>query len=467
MHCEKYTPEIRELLPVREHRCPRCPNLVFGNLSHYQLHLRQRHQEVLPTLHSGGNTAFHCPAEKCIYHVATKGARSFTSLRLLRQHYQKSHLDKKYKCQECGEKFLLQHHLEKHKCEEHRCPVCELTYNSKASLRTHMRRKNHLVEQAQESEKVAIPTLANWRKLNPVPANPAPVEEVATILTPQEDYISSNLAVVTEFSAEPANISSTLDSINELPPEEHILCFLPIMDVPYELSSQKLDMETQTEEDDLNEIRNEVLAPLLRDIETQTPDTRGDIGTMTDDFPDEQEQSVAGINDFHTYPDIETQSPDNRGDIGTMTDDFPEEQEEMVQPVAVESHFHTYPAIETQTSDTRGDMGTMTDDFPDEEQQMTQPVPVGSHFPTYSENEPMFDLQTSAHMYTQTCDDLFEELGLSHIQTQTHWPDGGLYNTQHTQTCDEIMDELFPDNFQSTCTQTMFLDWQDTGEGES
>nr|XP_044250436.1 zinc finger and BTB domain-containing protein 41 [Drosophila takahashii] len=390
MHCEKYTPEIRELLPVREHRCPRCPNLVFGNLSHYQLHLRQRHQEVLPTLHSGGNTAFHCPAEKCIYHVATKGARSFTSLRLLRQHYQKSHLDKKYKCQECGEKFLLQHHLEKHKCEEHRCPVCELTYNSKASLRTHMRRKNHLVEQAQESEKVAIPTLANWRKLNPVPANPAPVEEVATILTPQEDYISSNLAVVTEFSAEPANISSTLDSINELPPEEHILCFLPIMDVPYELSSQKLDMETQTEEDDLNEIRNEVLAPLLRDIETQTPDTRGDIGTMTDDFPDEQEQS-----------------------------------------------------------------------------QMTQPVPVGSHFPTYSENEPMFDLQTSAHMYTQTCDDLFEELGLSHIQTQTHWPDGGLYNTQHTQTCDEIMDELFPDNFQSTCTQTMFLDWQDTGEGES
>jgi len=159
------------------------------------------------------------------------------------------------------------------------------------------------------------------------------------------------------------------------------------MDYSLELSSQKLDMETQTEEDDLNKIRNEVLAPLLRDIETQTPDTRGDIATMTDDFPEEQEQ--------------------------------------VAQSVAVGSEFHSYP-----------------------------------------ENAPMFDLQTSAHMYTQTCDDLFEELGLSHIQTQTHWPDG-LYNTQHTQTCDEIMDELFPDNFQSTCTQTRWLDWKDTGEGES
>ncbi|XP_043648547.1 uncharacterized protein LOC122616988 [Drosophila teissieri] len=392
MHCEKHTPDICELMPVREHRCEKCPSLIFGNLSHYQLHLRQRHQEVLPPSHIGAITAFHCPVEKCIYHVATKGARSFTSLRLVRQHYQKSHLDKNHKCQECGEKFLLQHHLEKHQCSEHKCPVCELTYNSKAGLRTHMRRKNHLIQH--ESGKVPIPSLATWRKLKPEPIS-VPTDSCTSYSlsagSDLEGYIknlSSSLAEVTELSAEvpnpEANIHSTLELATEMPaPEEHILCFLPIMDVPYalEMSSQKLDMETQTEEDDLNEIRNEVLAPLLRDIETQTPDTRGDIGTMTDDFPEEQ------------------------------------------VPVPVENDFHAYP-------------GT----------------------------EPMFDLQTSAHMYTQTCDDLFEELGLSHIQTQTHWPDG-LYNTQHTQTCDEIMDELFPDNFQSTCTQTRWLDWKDTGEG--
>lgn len=359
------------MMPVREHRCDRCPNLVFGNQSHYQLHLRQRHKVVIAPDQNGKVTEFHCPVEKCIYHVDTKGVRSFSSLRLLRQHYQKSHLDKKYMCQECGEKFLLQRHLEKHQCSEHKCPVCELTYNSKAGLRTHMRRKNHFVEE-EESDKVAIPTLATWKKLNPQP-EPIPVIEM----------VSSNPEVSTETPLEE--------------PEEHILCFLPIVDVEYsdmQLQSQKLDMETQTEEvDDLEEIKNEVLAPLLRDIQTQTPATCGDIGTMTDDFPDD------------------------------------------LQPMEEQHH-----------------------------QQQPNAAPVESSFPAYHENEPMFGLQTSAHMYTQTCDELFEELGLSHIQTQTHWPDG-LYNTQHTQTCDEMLDELeFLENFQSTYTQTKWLDWQENGE---
>ncbi|KAH8264911.1 hypothetical protein KR038_007623 [Drosophila bunnanda] len=368
----KFTPEIRELLPLREHRCERCPNLVFGNQSHYQLHLRQRHKVVIAPEPSGKVTEFHCPVEKCIYHEAIKGARSFGSLRLLRQHYQKSHLEKKYKCQECGEKFLLQRHLEKHQCSEHKCPVCELTYNSKAGLRTHMRRKNHIVEE-EESDKVAIPSLATWKRLNQQPKT----------LSGESDVL-------------PAIEVSPETPVEE--PEEHILCFLPIVDVEYrntQLQSEKLDMETQTEEvDDLEEIKNEVLAPLLRDIQTQTPDTRGDIGTMTDEFPEE------------------------------------------LQPV--------------------------------EEQQLQQQQPnagsVESSFPSYPENEPLFGLQTSAHMYTQTCDELFEELGLSHIQTQTHWPDG-LYNTQHTQTCDEMLDELeFLENFQSTYTQTKWLDWQENGE---
>ncbi|KAH8380444.1 hypothetical protein KR009_010705 [Drosophila setifemur] len=359
LKCNKFTPEISELLPVREYRCDRCPNLVFGNQSHYQLHQRQRHN-VLTCNATRAATVFHCPMVQCIYHEDGKALRSFSSLRLLRQHYQKSHLDKNYKCGECGEKFLLQRHLEKHHCSEHKCPVCQLTYNSKAGLRTHMRRKNHLVVE-EESQKVAIPSLSTWKRLNPTPQSPPSLPEI------------------------PPTVSEPVT-------EQQILCYLPTVEVQYALmDSQKLDMETQTEFEDLDEIKNEVLAPLLRDTETQTPGTTWDQGTMTETTEDE---------------------------LKTV-----QEQEQNTGP------------------------------------------PADSSFPAYTENESMFGLQTSAHMYTQTCDELFEELGLSHIQTQTHWPDG-LYNTQHTQTCDEMLDELeFLENFQSTYTQTRWLDWQENNEG--
>lgn len=359
---KQITPDVSELQPVREHRCDQCPNLVFGNQSHYQLHLRQRHKIVIPSNKSSEPTAYHCPVEQCIYHVERKGCRSFSSLRLLRQHYQKSHLDKNFECQGCGEKFLLQRHLEKHECVEHKCPVCELAYNSRAALRTHMRRKNHIADIP--TNKLPIPSLNTWNKLN------APPETVPQL--PPSDPIPDPAA------------------------EEQILCYLPTLQIEYLelIEAQKLDNETQTEFDDLNQIKNEVLGPLLRDIETQTPETRWDQGTMTDEIPEE---------------------------------DLPPVQEQDQNPAP--------PPVEAST------------------------------FPAYPANESMFGLQTSAHMYTQTCDELFEELGLSHIQTQTYWPDN-LHNTQHTQTCEEMLNELeFLENFQSTYTQTRWLDWQENAEG--
>lgn len=359
---KQITPDVSELQPVREHHCDQCPNLVFGNQSHYQLHLRQRHKIVIPSNKSSEPTAYYCPVEQCIYHVERKGCRSFSSLRLLRQHYQKSHLDKNFECQGCGEKFLLQRHLEKHECVEHKCPVCELTYNSRAALRTHMRRKNHIADIP--TNKLPIPSLNTWNKLNAPP-------EIVPQLPPS-------------------------DPIPDPAAEEQILCYLPTLQIEYLelIEAQKLDNETQTEFDDLNQIKNEVLAPLLRDIETQTPETRWDQGTMTDEIPEED------------LPPVQEQDPN--------------------------------PA---------------------------PPPAEASTFPAYSANESMFGLQTSAHMYTQTCDELFEELGLSHIQTQTYWPDN-LHNTQHTQTCEEMLNELeFLENFQSTYTQTRWLDWQENGEG--
>lgn len=382
MSC-KLTPNVTELLPVRQYRCEHCTDQVFGNQSHYQLHLRRRHKLNVVNKKDGEST-YHCPVENCIYHAEHHGGRGFTSLRLLRQHYQKIHMVKEYKCNECNETFLLSHHLEKHQCcSSYDCPQCGLTYTSKASLQTHMRRKNHL-DTSKKAEvekvvpppsKVALSSLNQWKKEQK--RSPSVEQAVQPLICsmpivvipyaqPQLDNaVQREMEIDTHVrTEEPAS------NENELP--------LPNFTAE-EVERLLRDMETQTDDVDLDalDVNNEMLAPLLRNIQTQTLDNRHHQGTMTElDQEDEQNEN------------------------GTTRD-----------------------------------------------------------YGSYQEQEQIFGLQNSAHMHTQTCDELFEELGLSDIQTQTHCPDG-LYNTQHTQTCDEMLDELL-ENFQSTCTQTRWLDWQE------
>ncbi|XP_017863289.1 PREDICTED: zinc finger and BTB domain-containing protein 24 [Drosophila arizonae] len=403
----KHTPDISELLPVREYRCEHCTDQVFGNQSHYSLHLRRRHKLAL-IKNDATNRAYHCPVANCIYHEERKGGRGFTNLRFLRQHYQKTHMTKTFKCNNCNEAFLLERHLEKHQCcSTYPCPICGLTYTSKASLQTHMRRKNHLsvtcesdiTKNVAELSKVAIPKLKPCKNLpkstikmvdqstnteeapsDDPPNNVSNMEHIPTVDSPMQPSFYCLPDVEVPYALQTS--TQTEDSVDmdvaiqtaidvALKERENAENGLPMPSLTYDEVNRLLrDMETQTEDVDLDELdmNNEVLGPLLRDIQTQTLDNRQHQGTMT-----ELDQ------------DTETQPNDN------------------------------YAAYQ-------------------------------------EEQETMFGPQNSAHMHTQTCDELFEELGLSHIQTQTHWPDG-LYNTQHTQTCDEMLDELL-ENFQSTYTQT-------------
>lgn len=382
MSC-KYTPNVTELLPVRQYRCEHCTDQVFGNQSHYQLHLRRRHKLNVVSKQDA-LSAYHCPVENCIYHAERQGGRGFTSLRLLRQHYQKIHMVKEYKCNECNETFLLSHHLEKHQCcSSYECPQCGLTYTSKASLQTHMRRKNHLDTSKKDEvnkavppiSKVALCSLGQWKKEQErtqsaaqplVCSMPAVVIPFDQPITPQSDSaVQQEVEIATHL-----NVDEASSNENELP----IHSF-----TAEEVERLLRDMETQTDDVDLDAIdmNNEMLAPLLRNIQTQTLDNRHHQGTMTELDQEDEQNGNGSTRDYGTY----------------------------------------------------------------------------------QEQEQMFGLQNSAHMHTQTCDELFEELGLSDIQTQTHCSDG-LYNTQHTQTCDEMLDELL-ENFQSTCTQTRWLDWQE------
>ncbi|XP_030385172.1 uncharacterized protein LOC115632249 [Scaptodrosophila lebanonensis] len=394
----KLTPDIAELVPERHYRCPQDGCLqFFGNPSHLEMHLRKRHNVIQEReqQNDGKTTVFHCPVDKCMYHVQTLGARSFTTLRLLRQHYQKMHLAKNYKCDGCQQQFLLVHHLKAHRCVEHVCPVCGLTYTSKAALRTHVRRKGHILEEkvSKSFNKVAIKRV------------PKVVNAKSPDIKTEPEQVSPNIYLTPVFE-----MSSEISA----PPPNHLFYCLPAFEVPHtvQVSTEPEDLAPETARnvpahlskqdhyinttDMPNFSAEEVdLDLLLRDTETQTDDV--DLDTL-----DMNNGVLAPL-----LRDIQTQTPDNRHNQATMTEDDDQQ---------TNSAANQYVAFD----------------------------------------EPMFGTQTSAHMYTQTCDELFEELGLSHIQTQTNWQDG-LYNTQYTQTCDEMLDELL-ENFQSTYTQTRWLE---------
>lgn len=416
----RYTPDVAELLPERQYRCEHCSDQVFGNQSHYQLHLRRRHK-LNATSHQADVSSYHCPVDKCVYHADREGGRGFANLRFLRQHYQKIHMTKEYKCNECNETFLLERHLEKHQCcAVYSCAVCGLTYTSKASLQTHMRRKNHLFSSSSNEvpttepplSKVPLPTLRTWKKL-------------------QENRDNSANSSTSAVKAIPQASIDSGESIHSVqPPEEPLYYCLPTIEIPYVLQypsqtenivalqpeiSTNANMELQESVNNDNELpipnfTDEEVARLLRDMETQTDDV--DLDTL-----DMNNEVLVPL-----LRDIQTQTLDNRQHQSTMT----------------ELNLETEAEQNANTS---------------------------NDFVSYQDQAQMFGLQTSAHMHTQTCDELFEELGLSHIQTQTHCPDG-LYNTQHTQTCDEMLDELL-ENFQSTCTQTRWLDWQETQDASN
>ncbi|KAH8369678.1 hypothetical protein KR093_000590 [Drosophila rubida] len=407
----KYTPDVAELLPDRKYRCELCNDQVFGNQSHYQLHLRRRHK-VNTTNNQAEINSYHCPVEKCIYHAARTGSRGFANLRFLRQHYQKIHMLKEFKCNECNETFLLERHLKKHQCcSVYPCAVCGLTYSSKASLQTHMRRKGHLdvsssaetASSKQSSSKVPLPTLQSWKRT-------------------QQD--ADNV----EKSSTTAENNEKISKLTELP-QQASCYYLPTIEIPYVVKLPVNAPEQQVTQQETETVSN--VEPPSTDNELPIPS-----------FTDEEVERL--------LRDMETQTDDV--DLDTL-----DMHNEVLVPLLRN--------IQTQTLDNRHHQGTMTELDLEPQEEYNNTTAENGNYATYPEQDQIFGLQTSAHMHTQTCDELFEELGLSHIQTQTHCPDG-LYNTQHTQTCDEMLDE-FLENFQSTCTQTRWLDWQEPEEASN
>uniref|UniRef100_A0A182K0U7 C2H2-type domain-containing protein n=1 Tax=Anopheles christyi TaxID=43041 RepID=A0A182K0U7_9DIPT len=149
------TPE--EILAEKIYLCSfdNCFALLY-NLANLQMHLTRHHKAPAANLQFLCNASkserrlFYCPIISCPYYQSatdsTNGARSFSSLRSLKQHYLKVHGERKHACEACGKSFATESYLRHHRLSCGRkfiCEYCTYTYGSREALLTHAKRKQH------------------------------------------------------------------------------------------------------------------------------------------------------------------------------------------------------------------------------------------------------------------------------------------------------------------------------------
>ncbi|XP_076311424.1 ASCIZ zinc finger protein [Tachypleus tridentatus] len=88
-------------------------------------------------------TQFHCQVSGCIYEEGS--TRYFKSKKLLNQHFEKVHQEKKFPCPKCDKKFATETLLRNH---EKTCGInwrcsCGIHYKFREALLTHARRQQH------------------------------------------------------------------------------------------------------------------------------------------------------------------------------------------------------------------------------------------------------------------------------------------------------------------------------------
>lgn len=169
-----YTPPVDLLKPFHEIKCtqPECGS-IFTNQSNYEMHL-EKHHRLPPPAKLSYSRLFYCPGDNCVYNYGKSKGKHFKNFKYLRQHYQKVHLIKSFKCEECHKAFATEAQLSKHQknlCgRKFICNDCNWSYDSMEALLTHGKRKGHnvkeiLAESIKTEGKVALKPL---KKLNQI-----------------------------------------------------------------------------------------------------------------------------------------------------------------------------------------------------------------------------------------------------------------------------------------------------------
>ncbi|XP_052889221.1 uncharacterized protein LOC128297589 [Anopheles moucheti] len=158
---------VEEILAEKIYICSfdNCYTMLH-NLANLQMHLTRHHKAPALNLQSLSNAAvsehklFYCPSVSCPYHQtaeeSSNGARHFSSLRSLKQHYLKVHGERKHRCEPCGKSFATESYLRHHRLscgQKFNCAHCTYSYGSREALLTHAKRKQHGYEELLSAKK--------------------------------------------------------------------------------------------------------------------------------------------------------------------------------------------------------------------------------------------------------------------------------------------------------------------------
>uniref|UniRef100_A0A182M2S1 C2H2-type domain-containing protein n=1 Tax=Anopheles culicifacies TaxID=139723 RepID=A0A182M2S1_9DIPT len=214
---------------------------MLHNLANLQMHLTRHHKAPALNLQSLSNAAksdhkqFYCPNGSCAYHQTAgdgnNGARHFSSLRSLKQHYLKVHGERKHLCEPCGKSFATESYLRHHRLscgQKFTCAHCTYSYGSREALLTHAKRKQHGYEELLSAKKPKRVKPAKKTGPKCVSTGTQTFSELSESRTTQTVDISKitiemqedvmRLPVEAPTSAHPSQVSQTMESVEPLAP---------------------------------------------------------------------------------------------------------------------------------------------------------------------------------------------------------------------------------------------------------
>lgn len=345
---------------------------VFTKSSNLNMHLERHHKISVPKMdNSNLEVQYHCPAKDCVYNrFEDEHAKYFKTKKYLRQHYMKVHAAKTAQCGTCDKSFASATFLRQHEIfcgMEFQCGDCDAVYTSRECLLTHCRRKSHSPHLTSVSSK--------------------------RLEQRQTKRIASERSNIYDQLSKFAQNGKLRIEPKQLPPTSSKES--PLMKIRATLkrnvvkkTRKKISQETQTAS-----LYNTNCSKAINKANQASIKSKSIAVGTTNEPPALSKYRNLDLIDDESSTMIDNQSQTSSRNLNSLNY---VEDDCSLNYFTVGNFNSGLCHIETQTELIASDCAEGARDM-----------------------DPLL-----CHMHTQTSDQILTELGLSDIQTQTHWPDG-------------------------------------------